>query len=77
MATRNNKTALFITWCKTHQKQSYSSKKRARKSLKLHSGHLNAYQCSDNPQLWHIGHLAPDVIKGHIDRETYYGRWAS
>lgn len=77
MGTKNNKSALAVSYCDFHQKLSYSTKARAKKSARLHTEHLNVFRCTENEQLWHLGHLAPEVIKGHIDRGTYYGKWAS
>lgn len=65
-----------LGYCDTHGKYLYADRKTARKASRLHTSHKNPYRCSANPILWHIGELSPEVIRGHVDRDTYY-QWAA
>lgn len=64
-----------IGWCDVHDKLLHGSKKGAKRYLRArhHTGqHPNVYPCTDRPGLYHIGNLAPNIIKGRIDRSMAY-----
>jgi predicted secreted protein len=61
--------------CQSCGKLSYTTRKDARRSASRYPGahHLNAYPCPHG-QGWHLGHLRPEVIQGHLDRTSYQHR---
>lgn len=53
-------------------KVSYFSRREARRACRRHhDGHMNAYRCREHGA-WHIGHLAPIVIRGLRSRAEVY-----
>lgn len=55
------------------EKICYSSRKIAKRAASLlHGDHLSAYRCSDNPNHFHIGHLAPAILEGRTTRKRLY-----
>lgn len=56
-------------------KRRYLSKAAARQQARAHTGDagsMSAYECPAVPGQWHIGHLPRAVVRGEIDRTTYY-----
>lgn len=70
-------TALASAWCEFHGKLSYESRRRAKQVARGHADHKSVYRCSQNPMLWHVGGLAPEVLHGEKTRDEYYGKSAS
>jgi len=64
----------FHSQCPTCGKRSFVSRALAKRMAKDIDPTLRVYRCKLDPgQPWHMGHLAPDVINGTIDRRTAYG----
>lgn len=60
-------------WCPVCGKQSFPSKKKAKKAGKLAhpSAHTSPYRCGE---YWHYGNLHSEIIRrGHTARRDYYG----
>ena len=54
--------------CGTTGKRCFWTKREAKRVARLvrrKADRMSAYQCGDH---WHIGHLAPDVLAGEVDR---------
>ena len=51
-------------------KVSYISRRDAKKERRGFRGPgMNAYQCPENPDVFHLGHLPPAVVHGLIGRD--------
>lgn len=61
---------LIEGFCNPCQKRSYPNRRRARRARKMtrQSDGLNVYACPEGTGLFHVGHLAPGVRTGDIDR---------
>ena len=66
------RTRRAVAYCDTHQKLSYTNRKRARSIARLHPEHKSVYRCSDNELLWHVGSLPQAVKQGHVSKDEYY-----
>ncbi|MEU3013400.1 hypothetical protein [Nocardia asteroides] len=63
------------THCEPCGKRRYQSKAAAKQQARTHTGNygsMSAYECPAVPGQWHIGHLPRAVVRGEIDRTTYY-----
>ncbi len=67
----SSKVALADAWCEVHGKLMYSSRKNARKVARRLDGHKNTYQCSVQPDYFHVGELHPQVIAGERTRNSF------
>lgn len=66
--------ALQWIFCETHGKRAYFGRKKAKKAIKVaNEPRLREYPCGTWPGRWHIGHLAPDIVKGEITAPEIYG----
>lgn len=61
-----------IGYCRDCEKLLYQTRKAARKITNVHHGHKSTYRCPANPIFWHVGELPSPVIRGHVDRGTYF-----
>lgn len=62
-------------YCDRCEKTSYFSRKRARKARKyrdVNTQSVHVYTCPFNSTWWHVGHLPWEVMRGLIDRRTWY-----
>lgn len=71
------RTYLSVTYCETHHKLSYTSRKRARQIARRHSEHKGVYRCKDNEDLWHVGSLPDPVKYGHIPKHEFFAQVAN
>jgi hypothetical protein len=63
-----------IGWCDQCGKYLLSSRKAARaEARKLRGGHPSVYPCPVVANLWHVGNLSPQVVKGQLTRYQAYG----
>lgn len=61
-----------IGTCPTTGKRSWGSKKAAKREARRFDRTMHPYWC-DHCHWWHLGHLAPNIRRGQIDRATAYG----
>jgi len=55
------------------EKIAYPSRKIAKKAANLiKDHHLSPYRCPKNENHFHIGHLAPAIMTGKMDRRYLY-----
>lgn len=61
--------------CSRHGKKGYFSKREANRAARMYhpTEHMNAYQCSADPTLWHLGHLPKSVTKRGVPRDVACG----
>lgn len=52
-------------------KRGYLTRADARRAAKHHPNPtgLAAYRCEYRPDVWHVGHLPPEVRRGHVARD--------
>lgn len=67
-----DKTIGAIGYCSHCFKLSYPNRKAARRVTNIHSSHKAPYRCPVNDIFWHVGELPPSVIRGYVDRGTYF-----
>jgi len=61
-------------YCETHGKRAYFGRKKAKQAARRSvEPRLREYPCEAWPERWHIGHLAPDIVKGEITAPEIYG----
>jgi len=66
--------AMQWIYCETHRKRAYYGRKKAKQAIRLScEPRLREYPCETWPGRWHIGHLAPDIVKGEITATEIYG----
>jgi len=59
-----------VSWCATHRKQLFPTRKGARRAARLFPAeHKVAYECTALPGYFHVGSLPPSVIHGRITRD--------
>jgi len=65
-------------WCERCQKDSYRSRKEARRADRRYGGTLNAYVCDPDAifPVWHLGHLPVAVKQGRATRDEIYRKAA-
>lgn len=64
-----------IGHCDTHDKRLYTDKSRARQAIrKLKERGMRPYRCDAVEGMWHVGHMAPQILQGHTTAHVYYGR---
>lgn len=61
----------YIGHCQVTGKVMYSDRRTAAQAARRHPDHMNPY-CCDACRYWHIGHLAPGIIRGRITRGDRY-----
>ena len=72
--SRSAKHAInYATFCGTHQKRAFPSRKAARAMARRigrdgEGRRMNAYQCGELAGYWHLGHLPSQVSRGLIGR---------
>ena len=68
-----------VSWCATHGKLSYKSRKDARQIGKRHHPIKSPFPCDPDAifPVWHIGSLPTVVKKGIVGREGIYRREAA
>lgn len=62
----------FYSVCAACGKRSFLTKKLAKRQAREIDPSLRVYRCEGNDEVWHMGHLPRAVIKGKIDRRTFY-----
>lgn len=72
----------FLFTCGRCGKHAYSSRKAARRAARVverkqrpedrGKGHLSVYPCPHDPEVFHYGHLAVDIVAGKVGREVYH-----
>lgn len=65
----------YIGWCEVCEKRLYTTRKSARKAIKeARDGRMRPYRCSDQPDMFHVGHLPQRVRTGDVTVAEHYRR---
>lgn len=70
-------TIRFAFWCRDCHKAAFRTRKEARAARRVypHTKGLDAYNCPTHPGVWHLGHMARPIRRGH--EHPYWDRRAT
>lgn len=68
----SNSFVSHLAWCPVHEKKAFTRKAARAAIRQMHESGLREYRCTYLTDLWHVGHLAPEVRQGRITADVYY-----